>query len=93
MLDMIQGVSESSIPKQRGEPTKEANKMETEGVKKPASGGDDKDQKPKIIELKFNTASSLRCKEKLVNNDEEEEEDENVKLKRKSRDVEIDNNL
>ncbi|CAI9284266.1 unnamed protein product [Lactuca saligna] len=87
ILDRIKGVSESSIPKQRGETRK------TSGDDKATDGGDDHEQKLKSNDLKNNVASASRGKENLVNDDDEEEEDENEKLKCKTHDDEIDENM
>ncbi|CAI9282163.1 unnamed protein product [Lactuca saligna] len=67
-------------------------------IKKSPGGSDEHKQKPpKSKDLKDNVASASKGKEKLVDDDDEEEEedddDENEKLKCKSRDAEIDENL
>ena len=92
MLDIIQGVLESSIPKQGGEVQKEAKKVPTKDVKKPVGGDDDQEQKPKLNEPKVNVTLSLRGKENLIDDSDVEEEDENEKLRRKIRHAEIDEN-
>ncbi|KAL7587418.1 hypothetical protein Lser_V15G40913 [Lactuca serriola] len=93
MLDIIQGVSKSSIPTQGGEAKKEAKRVSTEDFMKPVGGGDDQEQKPKLNEPKVNVALSSRGKEKLIDDSDVEEEDENEKLTRKIRRTKIDENL
>lgn len=58
-----------------------------------AGGSDKHEQKPKSKDLKGNEASGSKGKEKVIDDDVEEEDDEGAKIKRKSRDTEIDENL
>ncbi|CAI9271214.1 unnamed protein product [Lactuca saligna] len=87
MLDSIEGVLESSIPKQGGEPVK------TSGAGKPTEGEDDHEQKAKSKDPKGNVSSGSKGKEKLINEDDEEEKEENEKLKHKSHNEEHDEKL
>ncbi|CAI9299731.1 unnamed protein product [Lactuca saligna] len=60
MLDRIQGVLESSIPKQGGEPAK------TSAASKGTEGKDEHEKKPKSNNPKGNEASASKGKEKMA---------------------------
>lgn len=70
MLVRIEGVSESSIPKEGGEPAR------TSAVVKEIGGGNDQEQKPKSNEPKDNVSSSSIGQENFIDDSDEEEKDE-----------------
>ncbi|CAI9303242.1 unnamed protein product [Lactuca saligna] len=89
-LNRIEGVPTSSSPRKQGG---EVTKASSEPSKKPTSGFNEYEHKSNPNDQKGNEASASKGKRKLSDDNDDEEEDENAKLKRKSHDAELDENL